>query len=115
MIAVAIMLFAFAAVFGLIVLIAILKNQATPKPVVVIHGSLGGVGLLILLTYLAMGNVTPIYIASLCVLLLAITVGFTVFGFDISNKRIPKFLAILHPILAIAGVVLLIVYAIRQA
>jgi hypothetical protein len=49
------------------------------------------------------------------VLLLAITVGFTVFGFDISNKRIPKFLAILHPILAIAGVVLLIVYAIRQA
>jgi hypothetical protein len=114
MIAVAIMLFAFAAVFGLIVLIAILKNHPTPKPVVVIHGSLGGIGLLVLLTYLAMGNITPLYIASLSLLLIAITIGFTVFGFDISNKRIPKSLAILHPILAIAGIVLLILYASHQ-
>jgi hypothetical protein len=114
MIAVAITLFAFAAVFGLIVLIAILKNMATPKPVVVIHGSLGGIGLLVALTYLAIGNITPLYIASICLLLVAITIGFVVFGFDISGKRIPKSLAILHPLLAVAGVIILIIYAVQQ-
>ena len=114
MLGVAIMFFVFAAVFGLIVLIAILKNQTTPKPVVVIHGSLGGIGLLILLTYLAIGNITPLYIASLCLLLIAVAIGFTVFGFDISEKRIPKVLAILHPVLAISSVILLIVYAMQQ-
>jgi hypothetical protein len=115
MLAVAITLFAFAAVFGLIILCAILKNMPTPKPVVVIHGSLGGLGLLLALTYLAIGDITPLYIASICLLLVAITIGFVVFGFDISGKRVPKSLAILHPLLAALGVIILIVYAMQQS
>jgi hypothetical protein len=114
MLATAIVLFIFAAIFGVIVLLSILKNHRTPKPIVVIHGSLGGVGLLIALTYLAMGNITPLYLTSMGFLLVAITIGFIVFGIDISGMRIPKWLALLHPLLAVTGVIILIVYMIQQ-
>lgn len=114
MLSFAILLFLFAAVFGLIVLIAILKNQTTPKPIVIIHGSLGGIGLLVALSFVAAGKITPVLIAGISTLLVAIVIGFTVFGIDISEKHIPKLLAILHPLLAITGIALLIIYLLQQ-
>jgi hypothetical protein len=114
MLAVAILLFLFAAVFGAIVLLAILKNRTTPKPLVVIHGSLGGIGLLVMLTYLAIVQITPLLMIGVSLLLIAIALGFTVFGIDIGEKSIPKWLAILHPLFAIAGVIVLIIYALQK-
>ncbi len=109
MLSIAIMLFVFAAVFGAIVLLAILSNKPTPKPVVIIHGTLAGIGLLLAVTYVAIGKASTLQITGLVLLLLAALGGFTLFGIDISNKKIPKALAIGHPFLAIIGVILLIV------
>jgi uncharacterized protein with PQ loop repeat len=110
MLNIAIVLFLFAATLGVIILLAILKNRPTNKPIVVIHGILGGLGLLIALTWFAMGEITPLYLTAIGILLVAITLGFIVFGIDISNMKIPKWLALLHPLFAITGIVVLIVY-----
>lgn len=110
MLAFALVLFVAAAMLGTVVLLSILKNRPTPKAIVVIHGSLGGLGLLIALTYLAMGDITRLYLTSIGFLLVAITIGFIAFGIDISNMRVPKWLVLLHPLFAIIGVILLIVY-----
>jgi hypothetical protein len=106
----AIVLFLCAAVLGTIVLLSILKNRKTNKAIAVLHGSLGGFGLLLALTYLAIGTITPLYLTGIGVLLVAICLGFILFGIDISNLRIPKWLALLHPLFAVAGIVLLLVY-----
>jgi hypothetical protein len=106
----AMILFLCAILLGFILLLSILKNRKTNKPLAVIHGTFGGFGLLIALTYLAIGTVTPIYLAGIGILLIAITLGFILFGIDISNMRIPKWLALLHPLFALAGVALLVVY-----
>ncbi len=110
MLAVAVIFFIFASVFGLVVLTEILRNHTTPKPVVLIHGFLAGIGLLIALTYAAMGHSSSLYVTGLVVLILAAIGGFTLFAIDVSQKKIPKLMAILHPILAITGVVIFIVY-----
>jgi hypothetical protein len=110
----ALVLFLIAAILGLVVLLTILKNRTTPKPVVVIHGIVGGFALLIALTYLALGNITPLYLTSMGFLLAGITVGFIVFGIDISGSRIPKWLALLHPTLAGTGLIMLLIYVVKQ-
>lgn len=109
-IVVAIVLFLFAAVFGLVVLTAILKDRPTPKPIVFIHGGLALIALLILITYVAVGHTEPLIVSSVILFVLAAVGGLTLFIFDISGKTIPKTIAIIHPIVAIAGVVTLIIY-----
>ncbi|MES2218324.1 MAG: hypothetical protein V4501_07925 [Pseudomonadota bacterium] len=110
----AIVLFLFAAMLGVVLLLSILKNHKTNKALAVLHGSLGGFGLLVALTYLAIGTITPLYLIAIGILLVAICLGFILFGIDISNLRIPKWLALLHPLFAVTGVVVLIVYMTRH-
>lgn len=110
MLATAIVLFLFAGVFGLIVLLTLFKNHPTPKPVVVIHGVLGGIALLITLTYLAMGHTEPLFLTGTGLLLAAVVIGFIAFGIDISGMRVPRWLVIIHPLLAVAGVIVLLFF-----
>ena len=115
MLPVAIVLFVFAAIFGAIVLLAILRNHRTPKPVVIAHGSFAGFALLLVITYIAMGHTDRLLIAGAIVLLVAAIGGFIMFGIDIFTKRPPKMIAIIHPIIAISGVVLLFAYLLESA
>ncbi|MDR3478501.1 MAG: hypothetical protein P4M14_10780 [Gammaproteobacteria bacterium] len=110
MLQVAIVLLIFAAILGSVVLIAILKNHRTPKPVVVAHGSVAGFALLLIFTYIAMGHTDTLVIAGAIVLLIAAIGGFILFGLDVFTKRPPKVMAIVHPIIGISGIVLLITY-----
>lgn len=98
---------------GLIVLTRILKHKRTPKPIVVLHGIFAGFGLLIVLTYIALGNITILSVSGALLLLFAAAGGFVMFGIDVSKKPVPKALAIMHPILAASGVIILIYYAVR--
>jgi hypothetical protein len=109
----ALSLFILAAILGSIVLAAILKNKPTPKPIAIIHGSLGGFGLLLLLTYLAVAKINALLLSGVAVLLLAMVGGLIMFGIDVSEKPIPKVLAILHPLFAIAGLIMIILYFIQ--
>lgn len=111
----AIILFLVAAVFGSIILIAILKNRPTPSPVVVIHGVVAAIALLTLIAYvIATGSTSGLLLTGLGIIVLAAIGGFTLLSIDMSGKPIPKLFAIMHPTIAVIGVVTLIIYALKQ-
>lgn len=109
-----IFLFVIAACFGVVLLSAILKNKKTPKPVVFIHGCVAGLALLILITYIATGNTSPLLITSATLFVLAALGGLAMFTKDISKQPIPKVIAVLHPIIAISALVILVIYVLQR-
>lgn len=112
MLSLAIGLFILAAFFGLIVLVAILTNRPTPKPVVLIHGGFALTALSILIYFIVKNHgIGPI--TSLVLFVLAALGGLTLFTMDMSKKPIPKAIAIVHPLVAAAGLITLILYVIR--
>lgn len=113
MLVTAIVFFLIAAFLGTFLLHSILKNKRTYKPVVFMHGSFAGLALLALATYTALGHTAPLLLISLALFILAAIGGVTMFTLDTSNKRVPKILAIMHPMVAITALILLIVYIIR--
>lgn len=113
MLMIAIVLFIIAAIFGLIILTAILRDEPTPKPVVFTHGPIAATGLILVLVYLYYGPKDPLLISSVVLFIIAALGGLTLFTIDMTNRRIPKLLAIGHPILAVLGLVTLIIYVLR--
>lgn len=107
----AIILFVFAAIFGLIVLLSVLKNKTTPKPAVFIHGVLAAAGLVLVALYV-IENADNSPLVSLIVFLVAAVGGFIMFGRDMTNKSVPKGLAMIHVGVAVAGLLLLVLFVI---
>ena len=113
MLSLAIGLFVIAAVFGLILLIAILRNQTTPKPVVFIHGGFAVMALLLVILFIIRNNGEGPMV-SLGLFILAALGGLILFSIDIRNKPVPKWLAIVHPIAAALGLLTLIFYVMNK-
>lgn len=107
----AIILFAFAAVLGLSVLVPVLKNNSTSKPMAILHGALAAVGLVLVLIVVLNAS-GPAPTGSLIFFAVAALGGFVMFGMDIKKKRIPKVLALGHPLLAAVGLIQLILFVI---
>ncbi len=101
--------FIIAAVFGLIMLRTILKNQSRPNYAIIGHGAfaLGSLGLLIF--NVATHEFSLLVSISLGLFVLAAIGGFTLLTMDLSKKPIPKAFALGHPFLAIIAIVLLVV------
>lgn len=110
---VAIVLFILAAVFGLINLVAILRDQPTPKPAVYIHGLLAATALTLLIIDIIKGHKESLLIASAIIFIVAAMGGFILFVLDMERKKIPKILALLHPLIAVSGLAVLVVYALQ--
>jgi len=108
---VAIILFVIAAVFGLIVLLSVLKTKPTPKTAVILHGLFAVSGLLLLVIFSA-STIGPVPTASLIFFILAGLLGIILLVNDLATKKVPKFWAVVHPILAAAGLFLLIVFVV---
>jgi len=108
----AIGLFVLAAIFGLIVLTAILRDKPTPKPVVFIHGTVAAIALLLVIYFIAQNNGSG-PIVSLVLFVLAALGGLTLFTIDMKKKPIPKWIAIIHPVVAAAGLIALILYVVK--
>lgn len=106
----AIALFIIGAIFGLIVLTSILKNRATPKPMVLFHGVFVATGLLLVLIAFFTSQTDKLLDISLGLFLIAAIGGFTLLFTDLMKKPIPKWLAVIHPLVASAGLICLIVY-----
>lgn len=109
----AIVLFIIAAIFGLIILTSILKNKPTPKPIVFIHGPLAAIALILVISYMVIQGASPLLITSVVLFVLAALGGLTLFTIDMRNKPIPKLLAMLHPLIAVAGLIVLIIYVLQ--
>ncbi|WP_058535414.1 hypothetical protein [Legionella saoudiensis] len=103
---VAIILFALTAMGGVYLLTYVLEEKNTPKGIAIIHGVAGSLAIISLLIaaffYHVLFYILIIFIAA------AIGGGILLF-FDLSGKKIPKFLAIGHGVLAITGFIILAV------
>lgn len=105
-----IILFALAAVLGLVLLTRVLKEEDTPKAVVYSHGTAAAVGLILLIiAYSNQGG--SLLMTSLLVFIVAALGGFVLFGKDLSGGEVPKWLALVHGSAAVVGFVLLLVAA----
>lgn len=105
-----IVLFALAAVAGLILISAIIGKRETPKAVVIIHGLLAATGLIILLLF-AMDNAENKPKLALGFFVVAALGGFYLFYRDLKGKAGPVALAVLHAALAVTGFGILLFFA----
>ncbi len=105
-----IILFAIAAVLGMVLITKVLKDQETPKAVVYSHGAAAAIALvLLIIAYTNQGD--SLLMISILVFIVAALGGFVMFGRDISQKTIPKWLAVVHALAAVTGFVLLLIAA----
>src|SRR5690606_1716356 len=94
-------LFALAAIFGMALLSYVLKDKETPKGVVITHGLFAAVALVLLLMYVFGDQPGPMESAVLFVI--AALGGFIMVARDFTGRKIPKWLAVVHGLAAVAG------------
>jgi hypothetical protein len=103
-------LFLIAATFGLAILTAVLQEKQTNKTVLYLHGSIASIAILLMIIYLIVFGGDSLLIISLTLFILAALGGLTLFTLDMKKKPVPKWLAVLHPLVAIAGLITLVIY-----
>jgi len=105
-------LFALAAIFGLIILKNWLTSAHTSKAVVYGHGIFAAIALVILVVFVLRNPPENSIQISLGLFIVAALGGFYMFARDLKGKFSPIWLAVVHALLAVAGVGLLIFYVI---
>lgn len=105
----AIAIFGMVAIMGMYLLSLILRNKGTPKAVTLIHGLFAGLGLLLLIVY-CLGNQTG-PLVSIVIFCLAALSGVILNYKDLTGKKVPKWLAIVHGLVAMIGFAFLLVFA----
>lgn len=111
MITIAIAIFSLAALIGMILLGFVLKGKETPKSLVFTHGPLAAAGIILLIVYVT--KHTPAPVESLTLFVIAATGGFIMVYRDLTGKTIPKWLAVIHGIVAVAGFAFLLLFAFK--
>jgi hypothetical protein len=112
MLATSIVLFLVAAAFGAVALLAILRNQSTPKLAVAAHGVVATTAFLLVILFSIRSDTIVAPVASLVYLGTAALGGLTLFTLDRFHVQIPRWLALLHPAVAVMGVLSLIFFAV---
>ena len=108
MLILAIIIFALAAMLGMYLLTFILQNKNTPKGVTFTHGPLAVCGVLILIIYSLIYSHKPII--SLSIFILAAFGGLILIHQDLTERSIPKWLALGHGLAAIIGLIALVIF-----
>jgi hypothetical protein len=103
--------FALAALLGMYLLSFVLQGKETPKTIVFTHGPMAVIGLVLLIIYAVKGGPNPT--ESLVLFILAAIGGLYMISRDLTGKPIPKFLAVGHGLLAVAGFIFLLIFALR--
>ena len=109
MLTVAIVLFALAAIGGITLLTFVLRTKQTPRVLALIHGLFAAAALLLVIIFVASG-VTPSPVASMIIFIIAALGGFTLFSIDLMKRKLPKWLAVLHGLIAVLGFILLLIF-----
>ena len=99
----AILVFAVAAVGGLVLAAHVLRDNFAPWAVSVVHAFLGASGLIILLLTVLEGNAPQRVAAALGLFVVAALGGFFLASFHLRRKLPPKAFVFLHAGLAVAG------------
>lgn len=107
---VSIVVFAVAAVFGVMILASWLSKKDVSKGVIYSHGVFAAVGLGLLAVF-AVRNPENYPTIGLILLVAAALGGFYMFFRDLQNKMSPYSIAFVHALLAVAGFVSLLLFA----
>lgn len=103
-------LFALSAVLGLTILLKWLSKKDASKGVIYSHGIVAAVALVLLIVYAVM-NPANFPKASIIVFVIAALFGFYMFINDLRKKMSPMAIAFTHALLAVAGFVMLLLFA----
>jgi hypothetical protein len=107
---IALVLFGFAAVGGLVLATQRFKGAPQPAlPVAVIHGALAASGLVALVIAVTSGAVPPIAKGALVVFLVAAVGGFFLFSKHMQRTPLPIPVVVVHALVAVTGFILLLV------
>lgn len=105
----AIAFFALAAILGMLLLGYVLGDKDTPKGIAFLHGGLAVVGLILLVLYTTGEGPGPL--SSIILFIIAATGGLILIARDLARKPIPKWLAVVHGLVAVSGFVTLLLFA----
>lgn len=110
MIYAAVGLFAVAAIFGVLNFKDVMAKKEIPRWIVYSHGLCAATGLVLLIVYAVQ---SPAHYPMVSIILFATAAlgGFYMFFRDMSKKEIPISIASIHALLAVAGFVMLLLFA----
>lgn len=103
MLTAALLIFAIAAIGGLILAAHVLRNKFAPWALSVLHALLGATGLILLIVMLVQGSATQPILVAFILFLIAALGGFFLASFHLRKRLPPKGVVILHAALAIIG------------
>ena len=97
------------AILGMYLLTLLLRSKSLPKGATIIHGLLAVLAVVLLVIY-CFGH-SPGPWVSIIVFLVAASGGFIMNYRDITGKSVPKWLGLTHGLIAMAGFVMLLMFA----
>src|SRR5688572_6269173 len=101
--------FVLAAMLGVYMVTFLFRDREIPKGIAFIHGPLAIVGLVLLLVYAFESQKEDDHLISIILFVVAAIGGFIMLGRDLLRKPVPKWLAVVHALAAVAALVLIIV------
>ena len=103
-----VILFAVAALGGLVLGVSGLRRRNLPMWLSLIHGVVAAAGLITLILGIVPGNAGTLPIISLILFLIAALGGFVLFSYHLRRKPHPKGLIVIHALAAVIAFVLLL-------
>ena len=103
----ALIIFAIAAVGGLVLAAHVLRDKFAPWALSLLHALLGAAGLVLLIVMLVQGSTAQRVLVGFFLLLIAALGGFFLASFHLRKALPPKGVVVLHALLAVAGFVTL--------
>lgn len=99
----ALIIFALAALGGVVLAAHVLRNRFAPWLLSILHASLGAIGLVLLLILLAQGSAPQQILIGFVLLVIAALGGFFLASFHMRQKLPPKAVVVVHAVVAVLG------------
>jgi len=100
------------AIAGMYLLSLVLRDKQRPKAVTLIHGLFAALSIVLLVIYFFRKESGPL--VSIVVLIVAAVSGFMLNYRDITGKKVPKWFAVVHGLVAVIGFAFLIAFALHK-
>lgn len=99
----ALIVFAIAAIGGLVLATHVLRGKMAPWALSLLHAGLGAVGLILLIVLLLQGSAAQQVVIGFVLLLVAALGGFFLASFHLRKQIAPKAVVVIHAVVAVAG------------
>ena len=105
----AVILFALAALFGIILATLHLKTKGAPIPLALLHGLLAAVGLVLLIIAVVQMSSAGLVGVALAIFVIAALGGFVLFAMHLMKKSLPGGLIFVHGLAAVVAFIILLI------